>query len=64
MKSEIQGLAKDALHILTLCQDISKDEYNHKGLCRRIERICSISMAMAADAEELLASIKIAEAES
>lgn len=64
MKSEIQGLANDALHILTLCQDISKDEYNHKGLCRRIERICSISMAMAADAKELLASIKIAEAES
>ena len=64
MKSEIQGLANDALHILNLCQDISKDEYNRKGLCRRIERICSISMAMTTDAEELLHSIKIAEAES
>ena len=61
MKSEIQGLANDALHILNLCQDISKDEYNHKGLCRRIERICSISMAMAADAETLLHSLDMQE---
>ena len=59
MKSEIQGLAKDALHILTLCQDISKDEYNRKGLCRRIERICSISMAMATDAKTLLHSLNM-----
>jgi hypothetical protein len=59
MKSEIQGLANDALHILNLCQDISKDEYNRKGLCRRIERICSISMAMATDAKTLLHSLNM-----
>lgn len=64
MKSKIQGLANDALHILNLCQDIGTDEYNHNGLCRRIERISSLSMAMAADAEELLHSVKIAETEA